>query len=175
MTNTLSLFISSMKKIISSFLLALRNIRSRFFHTLLSVLGIVIGVASLVSILSLIDGMEMFANQQIAHTTSLNAIVVKSDEYKRVNEIRVRKDTFATIDYSHFKRLPQNLTLPATGFMRSTSSVEVILKDSSGRSGTAVHFSSPSIQPAAQAGEGRLLNEEDMQQMHRVVVLTVLA
>ena len=159
------------KQLTSSFLLAIDNIRSRFFHTLLSVLGIVIGVASLVSILSLIDGMEIFANQQIAQTTSLNAILVKSDAYKRVNEIRVRKDTFAIIDYDHFKTLRNNITLPATTFMRSSSSVEVMLKDSSRRSGTAVHFSSPSIQPSAQAFAGRLLNEDDLKSQQRVVVL----
>ena len=49
------------KTIFSALQLALANIRANFFHTLLSVLGIVIGVASLVAILSLIDGMEQYA------------------------------------------------------------------------------------------------------------------
>ncbi|MBL7809909.1 MAG: ABC transporter permease, partial [Saprospiraceae bacterium] len=40
---------------LQSFALALQNIRSNLFHTLLSVLGIVIGVAALVATFSLID------------------------------------------------------------------------------------------------------------------------
>ena len=159
------------KRLIGSFILALRNIRSRFFHTFLSVLGIVIGVASLVSILSLIDGMEIFAKQQIAQTTSLNALIIKTDQYKKVNNIRVRKDTFATMDYAAFCKLPGSLAEPATTYMRSSSSGEVLLKDTTTRSGTAIIFSSPGIQPTAEAGEGRLLNEEDMAQQKRVVVL----
>ena len=46
-----------LQKIFNSFALAFTSIRSNLFHTFLSVLGIVIGVAALVSILSLIDGM----------------------------------------------------------------------------------------------------------------------
>jgi putative ABC transport system permease protein len=85
------------KTILNSFALAFGNIRSNFFHTLLSVLGIVIGVAALVSILSLIDGMEKYAREQITETTSLKAISVSSDVYKSVNELRVRKDSFAIL------------------------------------------------------------------------------
>jgi putative ABC transport system permease protein len=56
------------RRILQSFLLAFQNIRSNLFHTFLSVLGIVIGVGALVSILSLIDGMEEFARAQITQT-----------------------------------------------------------------------------------------------------------
>jgi putative ABC transport system permease protein len=74
------------KKIVTSFLLAFENIRSHFFHTLLSILGIVIGVAALVAILSLIDGMEQFAKDQISNTTSLKSIIIRSDTYNRIND-----------------------------------------------------------------------------------------
>lgn len=52
-----------LKTILSAFGMAFSSIRSRLFHTLLSVLGIVIGVGALVAILSLIDGMEKYANE----------------------------------------------------------------------------------------------------------------
>lgn len=100
-----------LKKITSSFLLAFHNIRSHLFHTLLSVLGIVIGVAALVAILSLIYGMEDYANKQITETTSLKAIIIRSDVYNRVNEVRVRKDTFAIIRYADLADL--NLSHPS--------------------------------------------------------------
>jgi putative ABC transport system permease protein len=92
------------KKVILSFALALQNIRSNIFHTLLSILGVVIGVASLVAILSLIDGMEEFARDQITETTSLKAIVVNSNPYHRINDVRVRKDTFGIVSYQQSKK-----------------------------------------------------------------------
>ena len=67
-----------LKKVYLSFSLALQNIRARLFHTLMSILGILIGVAALVTVLSLIDGMEKYAQDQITRTTSLNAIFIQT-------------------------------------------------------------------------------------------------
>lgn len=103
-----------MKKILASFSHAFHNIRSHFFHTLLSVLGIVIGVAALVSILSLIDGMERYAKEQITKTTSLNAITINPNVFKRTNGVRIRKDTFAVLGYNDFKDLKETLTKPCS-------------------------------------------------------------
>lgn len=115
------------RKIGQSFLLAFQNIRSNLFHTFLSVLGIVIGVAALVSILSLIDGMEEFARAQITQTSSLNAIIVQTKANRNVNGISVRKDTFAVIDYTHLKELQTSLTKPVKPQMRVYMTGEVKL------------------------------------------------
>lgn len=112
------------RKITQSFLLALQNIRSNFLHTVLSVLGIVIGVAALVSILSLIDGMEEYAREQITQTTSVNAIIIQTNIHRDVNGVKLRKDTFAVIDYEHFSALRSALTKPATGVLRTSLSGE---------------------------------------------------
>lgn len=94
-----------MKKIAISFATALQNIRNRFFHTVLSILGIVIGVAALVAILSLIDGMESYAQEQITKTTSLRAILVQTNPYKSVNDVQVRKDDYAYFTPARFETL----------------------------------------------------------------------
>jgi putative ABC transport system permease protein len=109
-----------LRKFLGSFLLAFHNIRSHFFHTLLSVLGIVIGVASLVSILSLIDGMEEYAKEQITKTTSLNAVVIHTQSNRWVNGVRMKKDTVAFIDFAHFQQLKRELLKPATSTLRAT-------------------------------------------------------
>ena len=100
------------KVILGSFLLSLQNIRSHFFHTILSVLGIVIGVAALVSILSLIDGMEKFAKDQITQTTSLQAILIKTEPFKWVNNVRIARDSFNYINYDQFVDLEKTVTFP---------------------------------------------------------------
>ncbi|MBL7859614.1 MAG: ABC transporter permease [Cyclobacteriaceae bacterium] len=118
-----------LRKVINSFALALANIRSNFLHTFLSVLGIVIGVAALVSILSLIDGMEDLAREQISSTTSLNAITIHSNQHKVVNEVRIRRDTFPVLHYSHYRRLADTLSQPADGYYRTSLSGEAWLED----------------------------------------------
>jgi putative ABC transport system permease protein len=110
-----------------SFLLAFHNIRSNLFHTFLSVLGIVIGVGALVSILSLIDGMEEFARGQITQTSSLNAIIIQQKVHRNVNGISLRKDTFSLIDYDHLKELQKSLTKPTKPQMRVSMTGEVRL------------------------------------------------
>lgn len=106
-----------LRRLLQSFLLALQNIRSNFFHTFLSVLGIVIGVAALVSILSLIDGMWKFAKDQIATTTSLNMISVASDHYKHVNGITIRKDSVTFLSANDLDSIRAELTLPSKCYM----------------------------------------------------------
>ncbi|MDX1912038.1 MAG: ABC transporter permease [Saprospiraceae bacterium] len=94
-----------LRNTLQSFALALQNIRSNLFHTLLSVLGIVIGVAALVATFSLIDGLEKFARDQISTQTSVNAIVVETQTEKSINNISVRKDTFQIINYERYVKL----------------------------------------------------------------------
>ena len=109
------------RRILQSFLLAFQNIRANLFHTFLSVLGIVIGVGALVSILSLIDGMEEFARDQITQTTSVNAIIIKTNAHRTVNGVTLRKDNFSVIDYDHLTGLTKSLSKPVTPHMRVTS------------------------------------------------------
>lgn len=87
---------------IFSFGLAIQNIRTNLFHTVLSVLGIVIGVAALVTILSFIDGLEKYAKDQIAKTTSINALMIETVAYRQVDAVRVKKDTFAVLDFAAY-------------------------------------------------------------------------
>lgn len=98
-----------LRNTIQSFGLAIQNIRANLFHTFLSVLGIVIGVAALVATFSLIDGLEKFARGQLSSKTSVNAVVVQTQTEKAVSNIIVRKDTFEVIDYERYARLRASL------------------------------------------------------------------
>ena len=124
-----------LKTIIASFILAFSNIRSHFFHTLLSVLGIVIGVASLVAILSLIDGMEKFAQDQITRTTSLKMITVIPEPNRLSNGVRIRKDSVTFLNYEDFRSLEAHLTKPAKAFMYNRQAREIRLERDTVRAG----------------------------------------
>lgn len=156
-----------LKKISSSFILAIHNIRSHFFHTLLSVLGIVIGVAALVAILSLIDGMEEYANQQITETTSLKAIVIRSNAYESINNVRVRKDSFSILRNSDLKGI--KLTKPANCHLTRASVDAIVVGDST--IGTNIWATGEKTHPRIKAKHGSLFSEQDLENKSAVVLV----
>ena len=63
---------------LNSIVIGLDTLRANPLRTLLSTLGIVIGAASLVAVLSLGDGIERFGRQQIEQTTDLQSVVLQA-------------------------------------------------------------------------------------------------
>lgn len=158
------------RRIVQSFLLAVHNMRSSFFHTLLSVLGIVIGVGALVSILSLIDGMEKYAKDQIASTTSVNMISINSDAYKRVENITIRKDSVTLLKYADFVALQAALSKPSSSYLFQRVARELSLQDDSIKA--AAHATGVVGLKADSVLAGRSLTERDLKLNNQVCVLT---
>lgn len=152
-----------MKNLWFAFGTALQNIRTRFFHTVLSILGIVIGVAALVAILSLIDGMEEYAREQITKTTTLKAIMVQSEPYKMVNEVRVRKETYDYFNHASFGQMQSALTKPATGYLYWRQNGEVSLKADKRKTGTIVTGTTFPLHPDLKLIHGRAFTEAELQ------------
>ena len=111
-------------KILTPFRLAFDNIRTNLLHTILSILGIVIGVGALVAILSMIDGMEKFANEQISANTPFNSILIQTNTHKRVNGIRLKKDTISYLDYENYSQMLSDLSKPAKGVLKNREAIE---------------------------------------------------
>lgn len=63
-------------------------------RTALSTLGIVVGVASLVAVLSLGDGMEQFARQQLARTTGVQTVIVSSVTTEEIDGLAFPLDDY---------------------------------------------------------------------------------
>jgi len=87
-----------MNALLSSFSDAWTSLKSNFLQTFLSMLGIIIGVGALVAMLSLIDGLEQLARDQIAGNTSLENMSIRVNTKKRVDDIRVDRDTVAVFN-----------------------------------------------------------------------------
>ena len=68
----------------SSLRIGFDTLRANPLRTMLSTLGIIMGVGSLVSVLSLGDGVEKFARRQIDRTTDLQMISVAGLRYRMV-------------------------------------------------------------------------------------------
>ncbi|MEX2178222.1 MAG: ABC transporter permease [Gemmatimonadaceae bacterium] len=69
----------------SSIGIGLQALRSNPLRTLLSTLGIIMGVAALVSVLSLGDGMQRYARDQIERTTDLHSISITPSLFRMVD------------------------------------------------------------------------------------------
>jgi putative ABC transport system permease protein len=159
--------INIIRKVFTSFSLALHNIRLHFFRTLLSVLGIVIGVGALVSILSLIDGMERYARAELAQTTSLSTLVVQSNTVRSLNGIQIRKDSFSIIRYADFMAL--TLRHRADVFLRSSGNQVVTVNDST--IGAQVHASGSGLAPGITVLQGTLFTSGDLENKKAIAVI----
>lgn len=157
-----------MKKIVVSFATALQNIRTRFFHTVLSILGIVIGVAALVAILSLIDGMEEYAREQITKTTTLKAVLLQPNPYKTVNDVQVRKETYDYFNAASFDRLRSSLTKPATGYVYWRQNGEITRKADNRKTGAIVTGTTLPLHPDLTLIHGRAFTAEDIEKRRSV-------
>ena len=110
---------------------AVRSVRKNFLHTLLSILGIVIGVAALVIILSMIDGMEKYALEQISSTTSLETINITPRTTEVIDGVRLSKDTLRTLNYQEFERMMQEEEIPGKGIALLTEAARLRAGDTS--------------------------------------------
>lgn len=160
-----------LKKIIASFRIAISNMHGNLFHTLLSILGMIIGVGALVSILSLIDGMEKYAKEQISETTSLNTITITPHNTKTVNGIAVKKDSFQYISLTKFKELKHAIPQSAQALVRSSQSAEVRPEGSNEKIVSMVYGCGEVIKPSVSVLKGRVFSDADFEtnEVHAVV------
>ncbi|MEP7320451.1 MAG: ABC transporter permease [Saprospiraceae bacterium] len=160
-----------MQQFFSSFIQAIENLRNNFLHTLLSILGIVIGVAALVSILSLIDGMEKYARDQISSTTSLKNITIRTITHKTINNLQVRKDSFATIPYEDIDDLQQKISGQGKVYLISQKNDELKLSMEGTSFGALIIGIGPQIPSNETLILGRDFEKQDMESKREVAII----
>jgi putative ABC transport system permease protein len=155
----------------SSFIQAIENLRNNFFHTLLSILGIVIGVAALVSILSLIDGMEKYAREQISTTTSLKNITIRTITNKTINNVQIKKDSFAFITYDDLPALQQKISGRGKVYLISQKNDELNLPGDHKPLAALVIGIAPQIPSMETFIAGRDFEKQDMESNQEVAII----
>lgn len=113
-----------------SFRIAVQNIRANLLHTVLSTLGIVIGVAALVAILSFIDGLEEYAREQITKTTSIKSVVVNTNTRERVDGVMLQRKEHSAILPEALKTLRQYLDQNALIQLKISDAAKIFLDPS---------------------------------------------
>ncbi|MBX2821836.1 MAG: ABC transporter permease [Rhodothermaceae bacterium] len=157
--------------------LTVQTLRSNPLHTVLSMLGLIIGVGALVSILSLGDSLEQYGRDQISTTTSLEAIIVSSKTVERVDGVTLERDTISTVSLDNAMRLSSMLEGQAQVALRYSKNVEIEMPEDSLRAGAVMYGITPSVFTLmeAESSSGRLLNDNDLSSPSKAVVSRALA
>jgi putative ABC transport system permease protein len=82
----------------SSITVGLRALRVNPLRTVLSTLGVIVGVASLVAVLSLGDGMEAYARREVALTTNVQNVFITPVTFDMVDGLRVDRESYTRFE-----------------------------------------------------------------------------
>jgi putative ABC transport system permease protein len=109
---------------LSSVSIGIRSLRANPLRSVLSTLGIIMGVGSMVSVLALGDGVEAFAREQITATTSLQTVTISPLTTVLIDGQRFPRDTIVTFEPDDGTAIAQaigalgDVTLTVTGAAR---------------------------------------------------------
>lgn len=153
---------------------AVQTLRANPLHILLSTLGLVIGVASLVAILSLGDGLEQYGRNQISTTTSLEAIMVVPKKRDWIDGVSIARDSVATLSLNDANTLAALLSDSADVVMKRRANVAIGIPDDTLRTGAYLDAMQPVASNAVQDRmvAGRFFDDADMASDAPVVVLS---
>ena len=110
--------------------IGLEALGSNPLRTALSTSGVVIGVAALVAVLALGDGVERFTREQFANTTSLQSILVSPRTSITLDGVRVPGSGFPTFTTADAQAVLREVSGLSEAQMRMTGSGRIRIGDS---------------------------------------------
>jgi putative ABC transport system permease protein len=128
---------------LASFAVGVQTLRANPMRTVLSTLGIIIGVAALVSILSLGDGLEAFSRQQIAETTDLQLVAVQPRTMDVIDGVAIRRDSVPSLTGAIAETLTRALGGRANASVSLSASLLVGWPADTARTATVVTGAAP--------------------------------
>jgi putative ABC transport system permease protein len=152
---------------------AVDNLRANPLRTLLSTLGVIIGVASLVAILALADGLERYSREQISTTTDLQTVMVTPRTTESEDGVRVRVEEVARLERPAVDELERRLGERATLSLVILGSGRAGIPGDSVRRAVLVAGTEPGAVAQLKEGlvAGRYLRREEVSTSARVVVI----
>lgn len=161
-----------MTQFLNSARIAINNIRANPLHTLLSTLGIIIGVAALVGILALGDGLEKAARDQLSKTTTVQSFTISSNARIMRNGISVAVQNRPKINYEHARFIESKYAEQADVEYFAMRTIEATVQDSS--IGMFLHGSmenAPRIIPDFVLKDGRMFTRKEVDEAARLMLV----
>ena len=146
-------------------------------RTLLSTLGVIMGVGSMVSVLAMGDGVEKYARDQVAKTTDLQAVSVSPNTVQRLDGIFMRRTDVIKLGLADVTAMQQAVP-EAANIQLSTMSTAVVQRDSAaGHRGVQLSAVLPSVIEARKLTlrAGHFFSDADVAAGRRVVLLSATA
>lgn len=163
---------------IESLRVGMQTLRANPLRTLLSTLGVIMGVGSMVSVLAMGDGVEKYAREQVAKTTDLQAIAITPNLVQRMDGIFVRRTDVVRFEVADIDSLAAAAP-KASGVVLAATGGAIAQRDSASKGrGLAVRAiaSNGDLAKAAQLDvakmrAGRFLNADDVRSGKPAIVL----
>jgi len=152
---------------------ALGTLRANPLLTALSTLGMIIGVAALVAILALGDGMEQFAREQIESTTDLQAISVQTQTTERLGDVLIRRTDPPVLTPADARGLETRIGEGGRVVLSASAGVEMRVPGDDARIGALVRGTLPDVSRDGRLAleAGRFFNDADLAAGAAVAVL----
>ena len=157
-----------------SFSEAIGALRANLFRTLLSTLGIVIGVGALTAILALGDGMERFGREQVASTTSLSTVYIEPHTTIEVDGLVMQKEYIPIIHYDDLSSLTAGLSATDTVVLRTQLRAFVRVEGDTFKRPAVVYATVPQemfLRDKLEIEHGRAFGEPEMTNRDSVVIV----
>jgi putative ABC transport system permease protein len=146
-----------------SLMIGLRALRANPLRTVLSTLGVVIGVGALVAVLAVGDGVERFARSEIANSTDLLGITVVARTSRSMNGVQVRIPDYPVLTETDADGLQAALGADAVVHLGVLGGVTLRALGDSGMRGVMVWGSgTPRLDAGYTVRAGRVLDATDM-------------
>ena len=148
---------------VPSLRVAAQTLRANPVRTLLSTLGIVMGAGSLVAVLSLGDGAEQFARQQIERR-GLQVISVAPKTSDTVDGLTIPRTSFPIFSVDHAAALSRAL-MPGSAVILTIEGTGTFVTrpDGPGRAALVTGVSGSPIASGMNMAHGRFLSDDEMQ------------
>jgi len=162
-----------MRRRIILVLAAFQTLKANPLHTMLSILGLVIGVAALVAVLALGDGMERYARDQIETTTDLHALQVQVRTSARIDGLTVQRDSVRVLSLADVRDLKTRIGQDAVAVLVERRSLEITRPGDTLKTAAVLMAASAGVEailPVALRA-GRFFTGEDLDQARPVVVI----
>ena len=157
----------------SSLLVGLETLKSNPLRTALSTLGVIMGVAALVAVLSLGDGMERYGREQIERTTDLQSIsvtpslfrTVQGQRFPRTDAIAFTRDDVDSLSAALGAAATVRLALAGQALFVAPPDTSPLVVDIVGTAGDRVE-----VRPAL--AEGRWFTDREVRRDAAVAVVS---
>jgi len=153
---------------------AATSLRVSPLRTLLSTLGVVIGVAALVAILTLSNGLENYARQQISGTTDIQTVRVTPRAFEVTNGLTVRRENVPALNAADAQELERRLGGLGDVTVGMSAGARLALVGGTTRSPAMLIATLPSATVFIDdvVSDGRFIQESDLAEDGRVAVVS---